>query len=143
MVHMPDLHTNLLIPRGYNALHVQVGGEEADNPVRDNGHHLGQQAPVVPDDGRVVPSLELGGQRHLVVALHKGNDPDCRCIDIQRERDNERERETPNNTLETIMGRMHCLARVMVKLAMMTGWKSNILGYMSRGESVPLVITTL
>ena len=38
---------------------------------------------------------------------------------------------------------MFCLARVMVKLAMITGWKSSILGYMSRGERVPLVITTL
>lgn len=41
------------------------------------------------------------------------------------------------------MGRMHCLARVIVKLAMMTGWKSSIFGYMSSGDSVPLVITTL
>ena len=35
------------------------------------------------------------------------------------------------------------LARVMVKLAMVTGWKSSILGYMSRGERVPEVITTV
>ena len=41
------------------------------------------------------------------------------------------------------MGRIHCLARVMVKLAMMTGWKSSIFGYMSSGDNVPLVITTL
>ena len=46
-------------------------------------------------------------------------------------------------TFATIMGRIHCLARVMVKLAITTGWKSNIFGYMSRGEMVPLVITTL
>ena len=46
-------------------------------------------------------------------------------------------------TFETIIGRMHCLARVIVKLAMTTGWKSSILGYMSSGDRVPLVITTL
>ena len=33
--------------------------------------------------------------------------------------------------------------QVMEKLAITTGWKSSILGYMSSGEMVPLVITTL
>ncbi len=37
---------------------------------------------------------------------------------------------------------MHCLARVMVNDAAITGWKSRILGYMSRGERVPEVMTT-
>jgi hypothetical protein len=41
------------------------------------------------------------------------------------------------------MGSIFCLARVMVKLAITTGWKSNIFGYISRGDIVPLVNTTL
>lgn len=41
------------------------------------------------------------------------------------------------------MGRMQGRARVMVKELWMTGWKSRILGYMSKGESVPEVITTV
>ena len=45
--------------------------------------------------------------------------------------------------MATIIGRMHCLARVMVNEAITTGWKSRILGYMSRGERVPLVMTTV
>ena len=40
------------------------------------------------------------------------------------------------------MGRMHCRARVMVKELMITGWKSRIRGYMSKGLRVPEVITT-
>ena len=40
------------------------------------------------------------------------------------------------------MGRMHCRASVMVNDAMVTGWKSNIFGYMSRGDRVPEVMTT-
>ena len=40
------------------------------------------------------------------------------------------------------MGRIQGRASVMVKLVMMTGWKSRILGYMSSGDSVPDVITT-
>ena len=40
------------------------------------------------------------------------------------------------------MGRMQGRASVMVKLVMMTGWKSRIFGYMSSGDSVPEVITT-
>ena len=34
------------------------------------------------------------------------------------------------------IGQMHGLARVMVKVAMVTGWKSRILGYISSGERV-------
>lgn len=41
------------------------------------------------------------------------------------------------------IGRRHGLASVIVKELMMTGWKSKILGYMSSGESVPDVITTV
>jgi hypothetical protein len=41
------------------------------------------------------------------------------------------------------MGRRQGLANVMVKELMMTGWKSKILGYMSSGERVPDVITTV
>ena len=37
---------------------------------------------------------------------------------------------------------MHCLAKVIVKLDMITGWKSSILGYMSKGDNVPDVMTT-
>ena len=38
---------------------------------------------------------------------------------------------------------MHCLASVMVYDDMVTGRKSKILGYMSRGDRVPDVMTTL
>lgn len=41
------------------------------------------------------------------------------------------------------IGRMHGLAKVIVKDAIITGWKSRILGYMSKGERVPEVITTV
>ena len=38
---------------------------------------------------------------------------------------------------------MQGLANVMVKEDMMTGWKSRIFGYISRGERVPEVMTTV
>jgi hypothetical protein len=41
------------------------------------------------------------------------------------------------------IGRRHGLASVIVKELMMTGWKSKILGYMSSGDRVPDVITTV
>jgi hypothetical protein len=41
------------------------------------------------------------------------------------------------------MGEIHCLASVMDKLALITGSKSRIFGYISIGESVPEVITTV
>jgi hypothetical protein len=44
---------------------------------------------------------------------------------------------------ELTIGSRHGLASVMVKELMMTGWKSKILGYMSSGDRVPDVITTV
>lgn len=44
--------------------------------------------------------------------------------------------------LATIIGKIHCLAKVMVKDAEITGWKSKILGYISNGLKVPEVMTT-
>lgn len=41
------------------------------------------------------------------------------------------------------IGRMQGLAKVIVKLDIMTGWKSRIFGYISRGERVPEVMTTV
>lgn len=38
---------------------------------------------------------------------------------------------------------MQSLARVIVNDDMMTGWKSRILGYISSGDNVPEVITTV
>lgn len=40
-------------------------------------------------------------------------------------------------------GHKQSLVRVMFKLAMLTGWKSRMRGYRLRGDSVPLVMTTL
>ena len=44
---------------------------------------------------------------------------------------------------ELTIGSRHGLASVMVNELMMTGWKSKILGYMSSGDKVPDVITTV
>lgn len=41
------------------------------------------------------------------------------------------------------MGKMQGLARVIVKEVATTGWKSSIFGYISKGDSVPDVITTV
>lgn len=41
------------------------------------------------------------------------------------------------------IGRIQGLASVMVKEFWITGWKSKIFGYMSRGERVPEVMTTV
>jgi hypothetical protein len=41
------------------------------------------------------------------------------------------------------IGSKHGLASVIVKDDMITGWKFKIFGYMSMGESVPEVITTV
>jgi len=41
------------------------------------------------------------------------------------------------------MGKMHGLANVMVKEDIITGWKSRIFGYMSKGDRVPEVMTTV
>ena len=47
------------------------------------------------------------------------------------------------NAINFTMGKIHCLARVIVKEVDTTGWKSSIFGYMSRGLRVPEVITTV
>ena len=41
------------------------------------------------------------------------------------------------------MGKRQGLASVIVKEDIITGWKSRIFGYMSKGDSVPDVITTV
>lgn len=41
------------------------------------------------------------------------------------------------------MGKIQGLAKVMVKELITTGWKSKILGYISNGDKVPDVITTV
>lgn len=38
--------------------------------------------------------------------------------------------------LETIIGRMHCRANFMGTLSIITGSKSNIFGYISKGDKV-------
>ena len=45
--------------------------------------------------------------------------------------------------LAMIIGHKHGRAKVMVNEAILTGRKSSILGYMSKGERVPEVITTV
>ncbi len=43
-----DLFNNpLVIPGGHDVLHVEVGGEEADDAVGNDGNGLGQQGAVV------------------------------------------------------------------------------------------------
>ena len=50
----------------------------------------------------------------------------------------------PFSIIVTItIGSKQGLANVIVKEAMITGWKSKILGYISNGERVPEVMTTL
>jgi hypothetical protein len=43
----------------------------------------------------------------------------------------------------TTIGRIHGLAKVIVNEVIMTGWKSRIFGYISSGERVPEVMTTV
>jgi hypothetical protein len=40
--------------------------EEATHAVRDSGHDVQEQLPVVPHDAQVIPLLELGRYQHLV-----------------------------------------------------------------------------
>ncbi len=52
-------------PRRHHVLHVHVWGEEAYDPVRDNGDRLWEEGAVVADDGGVVAGLELGREGNL------------------------------------------------------------------------------
>jgi hypothetical protein len=47
------------------------------------------------------------------------------------------------NEASTTIGRIQGLAKVIVNEVIMTGWKSRIFGYISSGERVPEVMTTV
>ena len=44
--------------------------------------------------------------------------------------------QTDDRFIRLTIGHMHCLASVIVNDAMVTGRKSNIFGYISKGDSV-------
>lgn len=44
-------HTDLLVPRRHDVLHVDVAGEKGHDAVGDDGRHLKEQVAVVTDHG--------------------------------------------------------------------------------------------
>lgn len=55
-----------LVPHADDVVHVQVGGEEGDQPVRRNLCHLDQEEAVVADNGGVVSDFKARAKRRLV-----------------------------------------------------------------------------
>ena len=66
----PLVDDSLVVPGGDHCLHVEVGGEEADDAVGHDRGHVRQQGAVVADHSRVLASLELGRQRHLLGGIY-------------------------------------------------------------------------
>lgn len=58
----------LVVPRRHHRFQVEIGREEAHDPVRDGFGRFHQQLAVVARDGGVLARLELGRDGHLVVA---------------------------------------------------------------------------
>lgn len=58
--------THHLVPRGDDALHVEVRGEEGDHAIRYCLAEFDEERAKVADDSRVVANLEAGRDLDLV-----------------------------------------------------------------------------
>ena len=64
--------THHIVPRGDNALHIQIAWEERDDPIWYNLAIFNEDASEIADNGRVVPDFEPGADGDLVATA--GND---------------------------------------------------------------------
>lgn len=130
--------THHVVPRGDDGLHVQVAREERDDAVRHDLAVLDEDAPEVAHDRGVVPHLEPRADRDLVAPA----------------RDDLRQRTggsavggrpyTRNEGAWTLTsGRNELRVSDMAYVSWTTGVNCSIFGYMSSGESVPEVMTTV
>jgi hypothetical protein len=119
-----------VVPRCYNRLHVEITRKKCNHTIRDDFAIFNQDAPEVPDDRRVIPNLKLRAYRHLIAAsrnhLFSLVQLTGRTLWLKR-----------------TSGRKQLRVSVIGYVSCTTGLNRNILGYMSNGEIVPDVITTL
>ena len=127
----PDFVQNPhVIPCGHDGLHVEIAWEERYDPVWDNFAVLDQDAPEVAHHRGVVADLEPRADRDLVAAARD----DLRGASAWARARTRRGRTS---------GRKELRVSVIWYDSCTTGVNCSILGYMSRGESVPEVMTTL
>ena len=62
----PSVRTHHIIPGGHDGFHIQIAGEERDDPIRHNFAVLDQDAPKVPDHSRIISYFESRADGHLI-----------------------------------------------------------------------------
>lgn len=130
LVAQQSIHDTLIVPRCHDRLQIQIRREEAHNTIGDAFGRLYQQLAIVPDNGGVIACFEFGRNRHLIVTF--GYNLEAKLIRNQMKK-----------YLSHTIGSRQGLASVIVKELITAGSKSSIFGYISIGDSVPEVITTL
>lgn len=118
-----------IVPCGDNGLHIKITWEERHNAVWNDFAVFDQNTPEIPHDGRVVSDFKLRANSHLIAPtrdyLHHSSALG-----------------TPSPNILT-KGKKQFRVKVMGYVSWSTGVNWSILGYMSRGEIVPEVMTTL
>ena len=129
----PDLVKNThVVPRGDNRFHVKVTREECNNTIRNDLAVFNEDAAEVPYNGWVVSDLEPRAYGHLVASTRN-----------HLQRPSESMSALPPARRLLTRGKNEFRVSVMAYVSWTTGVNCSILGYISSGEIVPDVITTL
>lgn len=130
---MEDQATHHVIPCSDNGLHIKIAWEEGHNSIWHNFTVFHQNASKITNDCRVVSHFKSRTNGDLVTPASDDLRAKCDILNCHMSRKNALRTRGRNAFLVSVMGYVSCT----------TGVNWSILGYMSSGEMVPEVMTTL
>ena len=126
-----QVHAHHVVPGCNNGFHVEIAWKECNNSIRNDLAVLNKNTSKIAYYCRIISDFESGADSHLVTAARN---------DLQHSRQLAL---TENKRWSYTNGRKAFRVSVMAYVSCTTGVNCNIFGYISRGEMVPEVITTL
>lgn len=130
-----DVHPGIqatyhVIPCCHNRLHVKITGEEGNDAIRNNFTVLNKDTAKIPDNGWIIPDLETRTYSDLIATASNDLHPSYAVVTCEYDQ-------------PLTNGRKALRVSVIGYVSCTTGVNCSIFGYMSSGEIVPEVITTL
>ncbi len=118
-----------IVPGRHDGFHIKIAREECDDAIRDNFTVFDQDASKIADYSWIISHFETGADGDLVASTRDNLKEGWESIALDHK--------------GFTNGRKAFLVRVIGYVSCTTGVNWSIFGYISNGEMVPDVITTL